>query len=195
LPLKDVAAAGGWKDVTTLLTCYQHADEAICWGGWRRPTKLVNPSSGRRSRETVAAGVETKGPTHRSGIGPSSCPSWARTRTLLIQSALAQAGVSTTCWETATSEHRCPDSCRSLPTHARRTYGGPDDLIHRRPPTIPQECEEVKRYLRGSVSQRTHEHCRLVPERIPAAHACSGPRRTGVTWPPLHRVTWIGSMR
>jgi integrase len=27
LPLKDVAAAGGWKDVTTLLTCYQHPDE------------------------------------------------------------------------------------------------------------------------------------------------------------------------
>ena len=26
-----------------------------------------------------------KGPTHRSGIEPSSCPSWARTRTLLIQ--------------------------------------------------------------------------------------------------------------
>jgi hypothetical protein len=28
LPLKDVAAPGGWKDVTTLLTCCQHADEA-----------------------------------------------------------------------------------------------------------------------------------------------------------------------
>jgi hypothetical protein len=28
LPLKDVAAASGWKDVRTLLTCYQHADEA-----------------------------------------------------------------------------------------------------------------------------------------------------------------------
>lgn len=27
LPLKDVAAAGGWKDVTTLLTCYQQPDE------------------------------------------------------------------------------------------------------------------------------------------------------------------------
>lgn len=25
LPLPDVAAAGGWKDVTTLMTCYQHA--------------------------------------------------------------------------------------------------------------------------------------------------------------------------
>jgi len=27
LPLKDVAAAGGWKDVNTLLEVYQQADE------------------------------------------------------------------------------------------------------------------------------------------------------------------------
>lgn len=27
LSLKDVAAAGGWKDVTTLLGCYQQPDE------------------------------------------------------------------------------------------------------------------------------------------------------------------------
>jgi len=27
LPLKDVAAAGGWKDITTLVTCYQQADD------------------------------------------------------------------------------------------------------------------------------------------------------------------------
>jgi integrase len=27
LPLRDVAAAGGWKDLTTLLTCYQQPDE------------------------------------------------------------------------------------------------------------------------------------------------------------------------
>jgi hypothetical protein len=25
-PIKDVVTAGGWKDVSTLLTCYQHAD-------------------------------------------------------------------------------------------------------------------------------------------------------------------------
>jgi hypothetical protein len=25
-PLKDVAAAGGWRDTATLLRCYQHAD-------------------------------------------------------------------------------------------------------------------------------------------------------------------------
>lgn len=28
LPLKDVAAAGGWTDTETLLACYQHADQA-----------------------------------------------------------------------------------------------------------------------------------------------------------------------
>lgn len=27
LPVKDVAAAGGWKDVTTLITCYQQPDQ------------------------------------------------------------------------------------------------------------------------------------------------------------------------
>lgn len=27
LPLKDVAAAGGWKDVSTLLNVYQQSDE------------------------------------------------------------------------------------------------------------------------------------------------------------------------
>jgi integrase len=42
LPLKDVAAAGGWKDVTTLLTCYQHADEATMLKVMESPTKLVS---------------------------------------------------------------------------------------------------------------------------------------------------------
>jgi hypothetical protein len=41
LPLKDVAAAGGWKDVTTLLTCYQHADEATMLKVMESPLKLV----------------------------------------------------------------------------------------------------------------------------------------------------------
>jgi hypothetical protein len=27
MPLRDVAAAGGWKDPTTLLKCYQQPDE------------------------------------------------------------------------------------------------------------------------------------------------------------------------
>jgi integrase len=42
LPLKDVAAAGGWKDVTTLLTCYQHADEATMLKVMASPIRLVN---------------------------------------------------------------------------------------------------------------------------------------------------------
>jgi hypothetical protein len=81
------------------------------------------PSNGRRARETeaetVATGVETKRPDppkwHRtfelpllgSSRRPSPkkkgrctctghCPSWARTRTLLIQSPLAQADISDT---------------------------------------------------------------------------------------------------
>jgi hypothetical protein len=42
LPLKDVAAAGGWKDTTTLLTCYQHADEATMLKVMESPIKLVS---------------------------------------------------------------------------------------------------------------------------------------------------------
>lgn len=42
LPLKDVAAAGGWKDVTTLLTCYQHADEATLLKVMESPVRLVS---------------------------------------------------------------------------------------------------------------------------------------------------------
>ena len=62
------------------------------------PVKLV-------SRRSVSAVVETehkrqqwakneKARHQLGGIGPSSCPSWARTRTLLIQSPPAWAGYS-----------------------------------------------------------------------------------------------------
>jgi hypothetical protein len=44
-----VAAAGGWKDVTTLLTCYQQADEATMLKVMASPTKLV----GRRRAGVV----------------------------------------------------------------------------------------------------------------------------------------------
>lgn len=46
LPLKDVAAAGGWKDVNTLLTCYQHADEATMLKVMESQLKLVSQSVG-----------------------------------------------------------------------------------------------------------------------------------------------------
>jgi hypothetical protein len=42
LPLKDVAAGGGWKDVTTLLTCYQHADEATMLKVMDSPLELMS---------------------------------------------------------------------------------------------------------------------------------------------------------
>ncbi|MEZ0336066.1 MAG: hypothetical protein ACAI18_18905 [Gemmatimonadales bacterium] len=37
-----MAAAGGWKDVTTLLTCYQHADEATMLKVMESPVRLVS---------------------------------------------------------------------------------------------------------------------------------------------------------
>ena len=54
LPLKDVAAAGGWKDVTTLLTCYQHADEATMLRVMESPVKLISRQAGSAVVETVA---------------------------------------------------------------------------------------------------------------------------------------------
>jgi hypothetical protein len=45
LPVKDVAAAGGWKDVTTLISCYQQPDEdTLRWmlGAARLGLKITN---------------------------------------------------------------------------------------------------------------------------------------------------------
>lgn len=42
LPLKTWPRPGGWKDGTTLLTCYQHADEATMLKVMASPTKLVS---------------------------------------------------------------------------------------------------------------------------------------------------------
>jgi hypothetical protein len=44
-----VAAAGGWKDLTTMLTCYQHADDATILKVMASPVKLV----GRRLAGTL----------------------------------------------------------------------------------------------------------------------------------------------
>jgi len=48
LSIKDVAAAGGWKDTETLLTCYQHAD---------RETMLAVMSEPRKVTEVGVAGA------------------------------------------------------------------------------------------------------------------------------------------
>lgn len=52
LPLKDVAAAGGWKDITTLVTCYQQPDDDTL----RRVVECPEPrsSSSAPAREQTA---------------------------------------------------------------------------------------------------------------------------------------------
>ena len=44
LPVVDVAAAGGWSDVTTLLKCYQHADYDTLLDVMSHPKKLMEPA-------------------------------------------------------------------------------------------------------------------------------------------------------
>ena len=44
LPVKDVAAAGGWKDVGTLLTCYQQADRQTMLAVMSEPRKVTEAS-------------------------------------------------------------------------------------------------------------------------------------------------------
>lgn len=41
LSLKDVAAVGGWNDVSTLLTCYQHADRNTMLAVMNEPRKVT----------------------------------------------------------------------------------------------------------------------------------------------------------
>jgi hypothetical protein len=44
LSLKDVAAAGGWKDIETLLTCYQRPDRDTLLAVMEEPKKLREAS-------------------------------------------------------------------------------------------------------------------------------------------------------
>lgn len=46
MPLVDVAAAGGWKDHKTLLTCYQHTDESSMLHVMSQPRKLLSVAAG-----------------------------------------------------------------------------------------------------------------------------------------------------
>jgi hypothetical protein len=44
MPLRDVAAAGGWRDPTTLLKCYQQPDEETMRRVvWEAPKLLSRP--------------------------------------------------------------------------------------------------------------------------------------------------------
>jgi hypothetical protein len=49
LPLKSLMVAGGWKDMQTLVTCYQHPSEAALLAVMAHPMKL-------RERKTGSAG-------------------------------------------------------------------------------------------------------------------------------------------
>ena len=60
LPLKDVAAAGGWKDMTTLLECYQQPDtetlrQVVEYETQPQVTHTVThtPVANRRARHAV----------------------------------------------------------------------------------------------------------------------------------------------
>lgn len=46
LPLVDVAAAGGWKDTQSLLTCYQHADQETMLAVMSEPRKRTEKAVG-----------------------------------------------------------------------------------------------------------------------------------------------------
>lgn len=43
-PVVDVAAAGGWSDISTLLKCYQHADHDTLLEVMSSPKKIMEPA-------------------------------------------------------------------------------------------------------------------------------------------------------
>ena len=69
LPIKDVAAAGGWKDITTLLEIYQQADAASVLLVMSEPRKLHD--NGLRARDARETAPETA-PTIRKREAPSA---------------------------------------------------------------------------------------------------------------------------
>lgn len=69
MPVSDVAAVGGWKDIATLLTCYTQADAdtmlAVKWNHPGRSTKGPFPGDILAKRPTTLAAKyrATKSPT------------------------------------------------------------------------------------------------------------------------------------
>ena len=83
-PVVDVAAAGGWRDINTLLTCYQQPDADTM-----RSVMELRPMGeklAQNSHNSTATRTAPRELTSNSAASYPSCPSWARTRTLLIQS-------------------------------------------------------------------------------------------------------------
>jgi integrase len=76
LSLKDVAAAGGWKDTQTILTCYQQADRDTMLAVMSEPRKVRDRSVAARAEKRVAKRVaglrKEKAPHDVSHAGPTT---------------------------------------------------------------------------------------------------------------------------
>ena len=56
LPVKDVAAAGGWKDTTTLIECYQQRMSRLYERWWSISDRRLRPKSGCPKQVTRGVG-------------------------------------------------------------------------------------------------------------------------------------------
>ena len=113
------------------------------------------PPREKWSQKPLERAHKRKGPIHRNGIGPSSCPSWARTRTLLIQRGRCNGPNSdnlpqftrvrvTRCWNS-----RLP--CRNLPHFTHSNVGVCWDSTSRtgrKPPKQAAPPRSTSRYKR-----------------------------------------------
>ena len=70
LPPKDVAAAGGWRDISTLIHCYQQPDEATIKAvvEYRKPRVATRPSRTRVSRLSTPTVTHIPPADRRSAI-------------------------------------------------------------------------------------------------------------------------------
>jgi len=78
LSVVDVMAAGGWKDLQTLLTCYQHSDEETMIEVMASPVKLrdrrASSSRCETLAETLALGEKQRSPTLRIAVSGFELP-------------------------------------------------------------------------------------------------------------------------
>jgi hypothetical protein len=70
LPLKDVAAAGGWRDTEALLTCYQQPDRETLLAVMASTREVHEPGLNRGGTATITA---TAPSAARSSDRASSC--------------------------------------------------------------------------------------------------------------------------
>ncbi len=68
MPLKDVAAAGGWRDTTTLLKSYQQVDdETLVQVALEAPKLYANGAEGERKVTPFPTPPEPQGEQPRAG--------------------------------------------------------------------------------------------------------------------------------